>query len=146
LAGGFVGTAIMTMMMYHMAPMMIGQPMDIAQMLSPFAGGNWMGGMILHFINGTVIFPWIYGALLYPVLPGGPTAKGICWGLILWFLAQVFVMQAMGGGFFSVNMGGMMAVIASLLGHLIYGATLGAIANGPQLETDARTSPIAHRP
>jgi hypothetical protein len=35
-------------------------------------------------------------------------------------------MPMMGGGFFSVNAGGMMAVIGSLIGHILYGAILGA--------------------
>lgn len=39
----------------------------------------------------------------------------------------------MGGGFFSMAMGGMMAVMGSLIGHLLYGSILGAIAGGPEL-------------
>jgi hypothetical protein len=70
----------------------------------------------MHFINGTIIFPLIYAFLLYRILPGRPWAKGIYWGLILWFLAQAVVMPMMGGGFFSASMGGMKAVIGSLLG------------------------------
>lgn len=50
------------------------------------------------------------------------------WGLVLWLLAQVMVM---GGGFFSSAMGGLMAVMGSLMGHLAYGALLGAIVVAP---------------
>jgi len=86
--------------------------------------------MMMHFIDGTIIFPLIYAYLLFRVLPGGATLKGIEWGLILWFLAQVIVMPMMGGGFFSANVGGMMAAGGSLIGHAIYGALLGWTA-GP---------------
>jgi hypothetical protein len=126
--GGFVGTVALTLMMYFVAPMMMGQPMDIAAMLGSLLGGSWMAGMVLHFVNGTVIFPLIYAYVVYAVLPGGPTTRGIGWGLVLWLLAQVLVTPMMGGGFFSANAGGLPAVIGSLMGHIVYGALLGAIA------------------
>jgi hypothetical protein len=59
--------------------------------------------------------------------------KGTTWGIVLWFLAQTVVMPMMGGGFFSMAMGGMMAVMGSLIGHLLYGSILGAIAGGPEV-------------
>lgn len=127
--GGFAGTVVMTMMMYFVAPM-IGVKMDIAASLGSMMGGSWTLGMMMHFINGTVIFPLIYAFLLFRFLPGSPVAKGITVGVILWILAQSMVMPTMGAGFFSSKMGGMMAVMSSLLGHLVYGALLGWIA-GP---------------
>jgi hypothetical protein len=57
--------------------------------------------------------------------------KGTLWGVVLWFLAQVVVMPMIGGGFFSSQMGGMMAVMGSLIGHAVYGVLLGVIAGGP---------------
>ncbi len=128
--GGFVATLVMTLMMYYVAPMMLGRPMDVAAMLGSMLGGSWMMGMLMHFLNGTVIFPLIYAYLLYRALPGAPWLKGTTWGLILWFLSQAIVTPMMGGGFFSANAGGMMAVMASLIGHVIYGAILGGIAGG----------------
>jgi uncharacterized membrane protein YagU involved in acid resistance len=133
MAGGFVGTLAMTAMMYFVAPMMLGMKMDIAAMLGSMLGGNWMAGMILHFINGSVIFPAIYTYILYERLPGAPTVRGTTWGVILWLLAQTMVMPMMGGGFFSSQMGGPMAAMGSLIGHFFYGGLLGAIAGGPQL-------------
>lgn len=127
--GGFVGTVAITMMMYLVAPMMLGQPMDVAKMLGSMLGDNWWAGMVLHFTNGTLIFPLIYAFLLYGVLPGGPALKGITWGVVLWFLAQVVVMPIMGAGFFS---GSVMAAMASLMGHVVYGWLLGWIAGSPK--------------
>ncbi len=129
--GGLVGTGLMTLMMYFVAPMMLGRPMDIAAMLGSMMGNNWMMGMMVHFVNGTVIFPLIYVFLLYKLLPGAPWLRGILWGAVLWLLAQVVVMPMMGGGLFSSEMGGMMAVMGSLIGHAIYGAALGGITGGP---------------
>ena len=126
--GGVVGTALMTLMMYFVAPMMMGQRMDIAKMLGSMMGNSWMMGMVAHIINGTVVFPLIYVFLLYKFLPGAPWLKGTLWGVVLWLLAQVVVMPMMGGGMFSSQMGGMMAAGGSLVGHVIYGAALGGIA------------------
>ncbi len=63
-------------------------------------------------------------------LPGEPWLKGVIWGLMPWFVVQVRVMPMMGGGLFSAQASGLMAVMASLLGHTIYGAMLGPVAGG----------------
>lgn len=139
--GGFVGTLVMTMMMYLVAPMM-GLNMDIAAMLGGMLGTGWAGGMAMHFLNGTIIFPLIYAFWLYGWLPGNPTLKGTTWGVILWLAAQLAVMPMMGAGVFSAAMGGMMAAAGSLVGHLLYGALLGAIA-GETAATATLSSSLA---
>jgi Thiol:disulfide interchange protein len=135
--GGFIATLAMTMMMYA-APMMGMPKMDLAGMLaSMFSGGQppqamsgmWWMGMLIHFINGSVVFALIYAYVLYGWLAGSPWLRGLTLGLILWFLAQVMVMPMMGAGVFSANTPApMMMVVGSLMGHMIYGAILGAIA------------------
>src|SRR5579859_4827986 len=82
--GGFVGTLAITLMMYKVGPMMGLMKMDIAESLGKTMGMGWMVGMILHFMNSTIIFPLIYAFPLYRVLPAGPTARGTIWGVILW--------------------------------------------------------------
>ncbi len=131
--GGFVGTVAMTLMMYFVAPMMLGKPMDVAAMLAGALGASWMTGMAIHLINGSVIFPLIYAYLLYRVLPGEPWVKGTVFGVILWFLSQALVTPMMGGGVFSAKAGGLMAVMASLIGHLVYGILLGAVSARAEL-------------
>lgn len=137
--GGAVGTVVMTLMMYFVAPMMTGRPMDVAEMLGSMLGIGWVMGMVMHLVNGTIVFPGIYAFVLYGWLPGGPTAKGAAWGVILWLMAQTVVMPMAGAGFFSASMGGTMAVMGSLLGHLVYGGLLGFIA-GEGMPTHARPS------
>lgn len=127
-AGGFAGTLAITAVMYWVAPLLLGAPMDIAKTLGDFLGIGWTAGMVLHFINGSLIFPLVYAFVLFGALPGGPVTKGVTFGVLLWLVAQSVVMPMVGGGFFSGNAGGAMAAFASLLGHLIYGGTLGAIA------------------
>lgn len=130
ISGGFVATVAITAVMYWVAPLLLGSPMDIAKTLGDFLGIGWNAGMVLHFINGSLIFPLVYVFVLFGVLPGGPVAKGLTFGVVLWLLAQSVVMPMVGAGFFSANAGGAMAAVASLIGHMIYGAALGAIAGG----------------
>jgi hypothetical protein len=129
--GGFVGTVVMTAMMYMVAPMM-GLHMDIAAMLASMLGGSWIAGMMMHFINGAVIFPAIYVFALYAHLPGSPAVRGTVWGVALWLIAQTVVMPMMGAGLFSSAMGGVMAAMGSLIGHVLYGSLLGIIASAPE--------------
>ena len=132
--GGLLGTIAITFLMYFVAPFMLGQPMDVAKMLGDFLGTTRNIGMAVHYINGTIIFPLIFAWILWNFLPGGPTGKGISWGVVLWFLSQAIVTPMMGGGFFSANAGGVMAVMASLLGHIVYGAILGAVTGRPAIQ------------
>jgi uncharacterized membrane protein YagU involved in acid resistance len=135
IVAGFVGTIVMTMMMYG-GPMMGMPRMDIAGMLGSMlgqgmpttGGGTWWMGMFIHFLNGTIVFPLIYAYALYALLPGTPWIKGATWGLVLWAIAQAMVMPIMGMGFFSsLAPQPMMGVAGSLIGHLVYGALLGAV-------------------
>lgn len=130
--GGLAGTAVLTMMMYFVAPMMLGHSMDIAAMLGSMLGNSWALGMAAHWMNGVVIFPLIYAFLVYKLLPGSPVVRGAIWGMVLWLIAQTMVMPMMGAGFFSSGAGGMMAVVASLMGHILYGGVLGKIAGSPE--------------
>jgi uncharacterized membrane protein YagU involved in acid resistance len=128
IAGGFAGTLALTMIMYVAAPMM-GLHMDIAAMLGSVLGGSWTAGLVMHFVNGSLIFPAIFTFVLFNRLPGSSTAKGTLWGIALWLMAQAIVMPMMGAGLFSSHVGGMMAAAGSLVGHLLYGSLLGAISS-----------------
>jgi len=129
--GGFVATLVMTGMMYLVAPMM-GLRMDIAAMLGSMLGGSWTAGLMMHSVNGSVIFPAIYVYALYAHLPGSPAVRGTVWGVVLWLVAQTVVMPMMGAGLFSSAMGGVMAAMGSLIGHVLYGSLLGIIASAPE--------------
>jgi uncharacterized membrane protein YagU involved in acid resistance len=126
-AGGLAGTLVMTGMLYGVAPMM-GVHMDIAEMLGSLLGGSWMAGLVMHLVNGTVIFPLIFGLLLQQRLPGSAAVRGVVFGLGLWLVAQVMVMPMMGAGFFSANAGGAMAAMGSFVAHALYGAVLGTVS------------------
>jgi uncharacterized membrane protein YagU involved in acid resistance len=133
-----VATAAMTVMAYFVAPMMLGHPMDIAQMLAGLTGGNWTAGLLMHLANGVIVFPLIYAVMLYRLLPGAPWIKGIVWGVTLWLILEIVMLPMMRAGAFSSNGGGAQAVMAALVAHLIYGALLGSL-------TGVVTEPAAAR-
>lgn len=141
ITGGFVGTLLMTLILYKVAPMMGMPKMDLAESLGAMLGIGWILGLMMHFINGVIIFPLLYAYLLYRLLPGAPAVKGLLVGLALWFVSQTVVTPMMGGGFFSAGMGGMMAAVGSLVNHLIYGVLLGAIAGRGKNPGMARQNP-----
>ena len=128
MAGGLAGTVLMALMMRFLAPMMIGHPMVIAEMLGKMMGNRWALGMLAHVTNGIIVFPFIYTFFVYEKIRGARVARGIVWGIILWFMGELVVMPMAGAGLFSANIGGMKTVIAALMGHVVYGSTLGAIA------------------
>jgi len=126
--GGVAGTLVMTMMMMFIAPMITGMPMDIAALIGSMIGDNYMFGMVVHIMMGVVIFPLIYVFVLYERLPGAPWLKGVIWGIVLWVGAATVIMPMAGAGFLMSNIGGMMALVAALMGHIVYGGLLGVIA------------------
>ena len=133
--GGIAGTIVMTLMMMYVAPMLTGMPMDIAAMLGSMLGGYTMG-MIAHNMMGVMGFAIVY-VIGFDYLPGSPIVKGLIFGTALWAAAVAVVMPMAGAGFLMANIGGMMAVMASLMGHLVYGGLLGALAGGSAVSKTA---------
>ena len=125
LIGGFAGTIVMTLMMYYVAPLMMGGPMDIAGTLAEMTGTNKAVGMTIHLLLGGLAFPIVFHAMWF-VLPGAPWLKGLAFGMILAVLALVVVMPMAGMGLFMANHPQpAMAVMGSLMGHALYGIILG---------------------
>ena len=123
--GGLAGTIVMTLMMYFVAPMMMGGPMDIAATLGDVTGMGKTAGMVIHFVLGAVVFPAVL-VQIWPMLPGGGWMKGLIFGMVLAVIALVVVMPMAGMGMFMANhpQPGM-AVLGSLMGHALYGLILG---------------------
>ena len=120
--GGIAGTAALTVLML-MAPMMGLPPMNIGKMLGSMMGGIVGLGWIAHFMIGTVL-AIVYAAFIASRLPGAPFLRGAAYSVLPWLAAQLVVMPMMGAGLFSRSA---LVAGASLMGHLVYGAVLGAV-------------------
>lgn len=123
---GIVATLVMTMVGVWGAPMMGMPAMNPADMLAMKMGNNIMLGWAGHLMIG-VILALIY-AKVGGMLRGPAPIRGAVFAIAPWLVAQVMVMPMMGMGLFS---GSMTIAVGSLIGHLVYGATLGAIYGIP---------------
>ena len=129
--GGFVGTSVMTFMMYFVRPKLVGAPKDIAAELAGQVGGPWWLGMGMHYVLGAVVIPLLLAFVLSKVLPGPSVVKGLLTGIGFWLVAMTVMMPMMGKGFFlSAGGEGPKAVIAAFMAHAVYGGLLGKIG-GP---------------
>lgn len=134
--GALIGTPAMSVAMYLVAPI-VGVRVDIVTMLGEMLG--WRMGMLVHMLNGVIIFPVVF-VLLYRFLPGSPSTRGMAFGTVLWLTSQLIAMPVMGAGLFSAHAGGMRAAAASLFGHVVYGAFLGSFS------TLAQEDPFPRKP
>lgn len=130
MVGGLLGTLAQTMLVYGIAPLMAGQPQDMATML----GHACTPGMLMHLLSGSVLFPLGYVALASQSFPGAPALKGMLWGGLLWVITEAVMAPMLGAGVFSAALGGLPAALRALCGYLVYGATLGGFVGAAEPE------------
>jgi uncharacterized membrane protein YagU involved in acid resistance len=120
---GAAGTAIMTMLMLG-APMMGLPKMPIGEMLGSFLQIGPALGWVMHGVIGLTL-AGIYATAVAGRLPGPAAGQGAVFGFLVFLLAQLAVMPIMGAGVFSG--GNVPMIMGSLIGHLMYGGTVGAV-------------------
>ena len=126
IVAGLVGTLAMTIVML-MAPLMEMPPMPIGNMLAGFMHIPAALGWVMHFMIGTIL-ALVYVYLFASRIPGAPIVRGLIYSLLPWFMAQVIVNPMMGAGVFASHTPApALFVMGSLIGHLVYGAVLGAV-------------------
>lgn len=127
---GVIATIAMTAFTF-MAPIM-GFEMNIPKMLAGTMGAPLLVGWMAHFMVG-IILAVIYAAIFLSFINSKSNVrKGILYGVFPWLLAQVMVMpmmSIMNGGNFASGLfsGSLIIAMASLMGHLIYGAVIGLL-------------------
>jgi len=126
ITAGLVATLAMTLVGVYAAPLMGIPPMNPANMLAAQMGGILVLGWVGHLVIG-IVLAFMYTAVALALLPGPGALRGALFSLAPWLMAQIVVMPMMGMGLFSssANM-----ALGSLIGHLVYGAVLGALIGG----------------
>jgi uncharacterized membrane protein YagU involved in acid resistance len=133
-AAGLIGTAVMTTLL--LIEPSVGLPqIAMGQILSTSMGSTAAHlpngpavGWLIHFVMG-IVLGLVYAKFIVAVLPGSALARGALFGVLVFLLAQVTFMPLVGGGVFS---GGNIELLAgSLLGHLVFGASMGWIYGEP---------------
>lgn len=136
IAGGVLGTLVMTMVGLYVAPMMGIPAMNPAEMLAGAMGGSLVLGWMGHLLIG-IVLAIIYVTVALERLPGPSAVRGALFSLAPWLMAQIVVMPMMGIGLFS---GSMVMAGGSLIGHLFYGAVLGSVTGAPEPRAAAEGS------
>jgi len=123
---GLIATIVLSILMYVKGMMGLMPELDIIAMLAGKMGGSAMMGWIGHFVIGALGYGLAF-AVIGDKLPGGSsTVRGIVLGIIGWLMMMIVLMPMMGAGLFAMNMG-MMAAVATLILHVIFGAVLGLV-------------------
>lgn len=127
IGGGVIGTLVMTAVGLFVAPMMGMPAMNPADMLAGQMGGMVALGWMAHLMIG-VVLAVIYWNVFLSRLPGPGAVRGAIFSLAPWLMAQLMVMPMMGMPLFS---GSMQMAGGSLVGHIMFGAVLGAVVGLP---------------
>lgn len=140
-----VSASIVLMVLMYLTPL-IGLPgIDMASTIgSPIAGHysqvwspSWWLGLIIFLFVGSFLSPVLYlhtRAALY----GRPWLRGVEWGFLVWTVGGVVAMVYLGLGFREPHVSHpLMTSLASLLGHLVYGAILGAVSSAMPIHAPA---------
>ncbi|MBI2608358.1 MAG: DUF1440 domain-containing protein [Deltaproteobacteria bacterium] len=123
---GILGTGAFTV--FTQLQSFIGFPQgDIPMMLSSFLGAPLFIGWLMHFGIGIALA--IIYAFLSNKLPFCGWKQGAFYGIFPWLMAMFLVMPMMGMPVFT---GSFLMATASLIGHIIYGASVGYVYIGQE--------------
>ena len=121
---GLVATIVLSILMLLKGMMGMMPELNVIKMLAGQMGGSPVMGWLAHFVIGVIIYGLAF-ANLRGLLPGGSNlVKGIVLSIVGWLIMMIAVMPMMGAGLFAMNMG-MMATVATLVLHIIFGLVLG---------------------
>ena len=126
IGSGFVATLVLSAIMLVKQAMGVMPELNSVQMITQMSGAQSpIIGWLMHFFIGTILWGVLYVSV-NPFLPGPHWFRGAAFATGAWLLMMILMMPMAGAGFFGLHMG-MMAPIATLVLHWIYGAVLGAV-------------------
>ncbi|MFB6285831.1 MAG: hypothetical protein ABEK03_04540 [Candidatus Bipolaricaulia bacterium] len=128
---GLLATHIMTLTGFWQAGLGLNQ-MDVGAMLAANMDHGYVWGQLAHYLNG-IVLAVIYARWVMGLLPGGPFARGLAYGLLTTVAAGIIVapLAANAGIFFTAVPNPGLMVLSSLTAHLAYGLAV-ALAYRPE--------------
>jgi hypothetical protein len=120
---GFVATIVLSILMLVKTAMGVMPDLNAIKMLATMMGAPLIMGWIAHFMIGTLLWGILF-AVVVNKLPGGIMAGALIFSVAAWFMMMVGPMPMAGAGFFGLHLG-MMAPVATLTLHLVWGVVLG---------------------
>lgn len=123
LIAGFMATVVLSIVMIIKAKLGVMPELNAIKMLAGMIGAPLVMGWVAHFVIGTLVWGILFAALVNR-LPGSMIVSAIIFSIGAWLLMMVGPMPMAGAGMFGLNLG-IMAPIATLMLHLIWGVVLG---------------------
>lgn len=120
---GLVATIVLSIIMIIKAKMGVMPELNAIKMLAGMMGAPLVMGWLAHFMIGTVIWGILF-AVMVNKLSGSVIGNAIIFSVGAWLLMMVGPMPMAGAGMFGLHIG-IMAPIATLMLHLIWGVVLG---------------------
>jgi len=122
---GFVATIALSIIMVVKTKMGIMPELNAIKMLAGMMGSSLYMGWVAHFMIGTFVWGILF-ALLVNKLPGGVMISAILFSIGAWLIMMLGPMPMAGEGLFGLKLG-MMAPVATLMLHIIWGVVLGLV-------------------
>lgn len=129
---GLAATIVSTVVQLVLVMALVPAPFPIAwhyfgmsYLVAVAIGSGTTGGLVGHFIFGSLILPLVFLVLRKFRFPGGPVLQGAMFGLVIWAFLVFVLLPGLGAGRLLSNQGGIAQVIALLVSHLLYGGILG---------------------
>lgn len=120
---GFIATVVLSILMIAKAKMGIMPDLNAIKMLAGMMGAPLVMGWVAHFMIGTLVWGILF-SLLVDKLPGEIMSSAIIFSIGAWFMMMIGPMPMAGAGLFGLHLG-MMAPVATLMLHIIWGVVLG---------------------
>ncbi len=126
-AAGVVGSLAFTVFGLYVGPL-VGLPAgNPADMLAMQMGGMAAAGWAAHLMIG-VVLTVVYAKFAKGMIPGPGPVRGMIFSIAPWLIAMLMVLPMMGAPLFG---GSALVASSSLLGHMVFGAVIGAILGEP---------------
>jgi len=128
IVAGLAATVVLSLLMIMKQAMGLMPQLNSVAMLTQMMGAQTpLVGWLAHFVIGVVVwgmvFAWIDSRLSY-----AHWINGVIFATGAWLIMMIAIMPLAGAGLFGLNLGlGIMAPLATLMLHWIYGAVLGAV-------------------
>ncbi|MBS0418056.1 MAG: hypothetical protein JSR66_10105 [Proteobacteria bacterium] len=132
LLAGLIATVVLSVLMVLKQMMHLMPELNPISMMSNMMGAPLLVGWVAHFMIGTLLWGLLYAGL-QRLLPGPGWIRGALFATGAWLVMMIALMPMAGAGLFGLNLG-MMAPIATLMLHWIYGAVSGAVYEGSEHE------------
>jgi uncharacterized membrane protein YagU involved in acid resistance len=131
LLAGFTATVVLSALLWLKSAAGLLPGLDTIELLADLAY-RYAGlpasanvGWLMHFAIG-LVWGGLFGAIAERMPSEGYPVKGMVFGVLAWLLMMLVLMPVAGAGLFAMTIG-LMAPLATLVLHLVFGAVMGFV-------------------